>query len=125
MGDRRQPRRIARRAARALGVSEDLAALTRRVALLERKLKPGGTIINAIGDAIGRHLADFRKRFEDLERRQLRFLGIYESGRSYKANSLVVRRGGLWVALVDTTTTPGTGADWQLAVKSGEAEKAS
>jgi hypothetical protein len=101
-------------------VSDVLADLTRRVAKLERTIKPGGTFVGAVGDAIGRHLAEQKKRLDDLEKRQLRFYGVHESSRSYRTNSLVVRRGGLWVALVDTATTPGTGADWQLAVKSGE-----
>jgi hypothetical protein len=63
-------------------------------------------------------------KLDRVEGDQLRFRGVHESGRSYPRNSLVVKRGGLWVATADTTATPGTGADWQLAVKSGEASKA-
>jgi hypothetical protein len=37
---------------------------------------------------------------------------------------MVVKRGGLWIALTATGTVPGTDDSWQLAVKSGEAGKA-
>lgn len=96
--------------------ADELQALKRRVAKLERMVAPGGILAQALGDCL-------RIRFEEIERRQLRFFGVHEPGRSYRANSLVVRKGGLWIALRDTTMVPGTGADWQLAVKSGEANR--
>jgi hypothetical protein len=99
------------------------ADLERRVARLERSLKPGGKILDALGDAIGMHVSALKKEIARVDRGQMRFFGVHESGRSYRANSLVVRRGGLWIALQDTTELPGTSPQWQLAVKSGELPK--
>ena len=80
-----------------------------------------------IGDPAGEAVFDIysllismRRRIDQLEREQLKFCGVYQSGRTYKANSLVIRQGGLWCALTNTPSPPGASADWQLAVKSGE-----
>jgi hypothetical protein len=88
-----------------------------------------GEIDPALADAISR-VIDIRldERINDLRaelaRSQLRFCGVWESGRSYQPNALVVRQGGLWCCLQPTTATPGSSADWQLAVKQGEIPKA-
>jgi hypothetical protein len=68
-------------------------------------------------------IGTLRKEIGEVEAKQLRFYGVHEAGRSYAANSMVVKRGGLWVALTATGTVPGTDDSWQLAVKSGEAGK--
>lgn len=130
-------RRAQEYAASAAGL--EIAELRRRLATIERLfIGPDGgvsdLIPHAIAGALREALRDERRRTEErvglldaklakLEAGQLRFCGVHEPGRSYRANSLTVRRGGLWVATVDTTATPGGGADWQLAVKSGEAAK--
>src|SRR5687768_15427440 len=54
---------------------------------------------------------------ERLEAQQLRFCGIYEHGKKYQANSLVVRKGGLWIAKVDNDLEPGGNAAWQLVTR--------
>ena len=113
----------------------ELIVLRRRVASLERRLAmvvaPSGELTEAfvtawakaISDVVRDYVAkrlgevqtrigDEARRVEDrlaeVERQQLRFCGVHEPGRSYRANSLVVKRGGLWIALADTTGTPGS-----------------
>jgi hypothetical protein len=76
-----------------------------------------------ICETVGRMIGELTARVRRLEESQLRFLGVHQAGRSYQANSLVVRQGGLWVALEATTGTPGSSTHWQLAVKSGEANR--
>jgi hypothetical protein len=46
--------------------------------------------------------------------------GIFESGRSYRQGNGVTFGGSIWIALTDDATEkPGTGTQWQLAVKKG------
>jgi hypothetical protein len=53
-----------------------------------------------------------------------KYAGVYVSGESYVAGSLVTRGGGLWLALSDTGETPGAGSTaWRLVVKEGRARE--
>jgi hypothetical protein len=69
-------------------------------------------------------IGTLRKEMAEVEAKQLKFYGVHEPGRSYAPNSMVVKKGGLWIALTATGTVPGSDDSWQLAVKSGEAGKA-
>jgi hypothetical protein len=95
--------------------AEQLRELRDRVLSLERCIHP---MIRQRGVFDTMH-----DRLHALEQRQLRFCGVHEAGRQYRANSLVVRNGGLWCALTDTAARPGASTDWQLAVKSGETKE--
>jgi hypothetical protein len=112
--------------------SRQVDELHARVAQLERALGPDGRslvdalapgLADAVGKVVGTQRRELDAKIAEIENRQLRFMGVHEAGRAYKANSLTIKKGGLWIALVDTVTPPGTSADWQLAVKSGEAGK--
>jgi hypothetical protein len=48
-----------------------------------------------------------------------KFCGVHEAARTYEPHSLVVKGGGLWIALRRTTQPPGTDA-WCLCTKSGD-----
>lgn len=110
---------------------QEIQDLRQRVRALEAWFAPDkegaphviGHLIDVIAEALGRTTKKLRKelggRINKLEQGQLRFLGVHEAGRAYRANSVVVKRGGLWVALTDTVTPPGSSNDWKLAVKSG------
>jgi hypothetical protein len=109
--------------------SQEIAELRGRVAQLERMLGPHAETLTSamaevIGHAIGSQRRELDARIAEIENRQLKFMGVHEAGRAYKANSLVIRKGGLWCALTDTVTPPGTDDTWQLAVKSGEVGRA-
>ena len=52
-----------------------------------------------------------------------KYCGVYERGKTYAANSLVTRQGGLWFAAEATMLTPGSGGPWRLIVKSGGVER--
>jgi hypothetical protein len=105
--------------------------LTQRVAQLERRLKrelgPGGTLLDGMAQVVGKTLAklghELRAEIAAVADRQLKFMGVHESGRSYQPNSLVVRSGGLWCALEATAGTPGQSSHWQLVTKSGDFAK--
>jgi hypothetical protein len=76
--------------------------------------------------ALSERLTDLELRIAKVENRKgvsVTYEGTYEHERSYGVGSLVTRRGGLWLALRDTSEVPGSGtADhWRLVVKSGEA----
>jgi hypothetical protein len=107
--------------------TKEVAALCQRVAALERGVRPGGPLCRAIGEVVGKLTGRVEReligRIKVLEDRQLKFLGVHEPGRQYQPGSLVVRNGGLWHCNVDTHEAPGRSGAWQLAVKSGEADK--
>ena len=49
------------------------------------------------------------------------YAGVHEVGKQYLSGSLVTRSGGLWLALRETTQTPGTDPlSWRLVVKEGQ-----
>jgi len=51
--------------------------------------------------------------------------GVYEHDKTYRRGSLVTRNGGLWLAISETSSQPGSNpAAWRLVVKSGDAAKA-
>jgi hypothetical protein len=76
-----------------------------------------------LGKLLDLVIKTLRKEIAEVAAKQLKFYGTHEVGRSYAPNSMVVKRGGLWIALTATGTVPGSDDTWQLAVKSGEAGK--
>jgi hypothetical protein len=105
--------------------NQQVDELHARVAALERLLGPHAETLTSamaevIGAAIGSQRRELDTRLAEIEARQLKFMGVHEAGRAYKANSLVIRKGGLWCALADTVAPPGSSADWQLCTKSGD-----
>jgi hypothetical protein len=126
-----------------LTTAADVADLHRRVAVLEHTLAEDGDFTRALVEGVGSVLPRFvdkrlreslptltgeltakvnalAEKVADLEQRQLRFKGVWREGNVYEANSLVIKRGGLWIAKATTITPPGSSDDWCLCTKSGE-----
>jgi hypothetical protein len=93
-----------------------------------RGIAPG--IVGRIKTAIvplDTRMSELELRLARVENRKgvaAHYEGIHDADCSYSIGSLVTKRGGLWLALRDTSETPGSGtADhWRLIVKSGHAE---
>jgi hypothetical protein len=66
-------------------------------------------------------IAPLQKRIADLEARpmhQLKYLGTWTPGR-YQPGEFTTDHGSLWFCERETTSRPGTDANWRLAVKQG------
>ena len=63
-------------------------------------------------------IADLEARIQKLEERPIKYLGAWEQGAAYSANSIVTDRGSMWIAREDTIQRPGCEA-WTLCVKKG------
>jgi hypothetical protein len=58
-------------------------------------------------------------RLADVEKRGLRYLGVYQRAMDYRRGDATTHDGSLWIATDDTRGQPGVDANWQLAVKRG------
>ena len=66
------------------------------------------------------HMAQrIEKRLAALESRTLEYRGVHETGKSYTRGSFVTYGGSMWHANEATSSRPGDGSAWTLAVKSG------
>jgi len=63
-------------------------------------------------------IADLQTRVEALEQRPIKYLGVWEQGKAYSANSMVTDHGSMFIAREDTIQRPGCEA-WTLCVKKG------
>src|SRR5688500_2709963 len=88
----------------------------------------GQSIVAAIRVFVAKALSERDDRIEELERRlsdvemhtkDFRCLGVWEAGREYGRGNVVTDRGSLWHCQQDTSTRPGHGNAWTLAVKRG------
>jgi hypothetical protein len=101
-------------------LAQEVSALRRRVAQLERDLRgQDGMLVRAVGDVIGRVRSELRAEIKAVEAAMPKFAGVHVVGRTYEANSLVIRNGGLWISLTKTVLPPGS-TDWCLCTKAGE-----
>jgi hypothetical protein len=100
------------------------SAQARQAADHERRLAYVEDVVERqLGKLLDLVIKTLRKEIAEVAAKQLKFCGVHEPGRSYKANSMVVKRGGLWIALTSTGTVPGSDDTWQLCVKQGEVPK--
>lgn len=79
-------------------------------------------VIRSIAKLVKATLATQAKRIDALEAqtKQLKYCGTFQraNAESYKRNNAVTHGGSVWIAVVDAPThEPGSGGDWQLAVK--------
>ena len=70
-------------------------------------------------NVLGRFRSELRAEIQEVASTVPKFAGVHSVGRTYEANSLVIRNGGLWISLVKTTLPPGS-TDWCLCTKAGE-----
>lgn len=63
-----------------------------------------------------------KKKIAELEARPLpKWAGTFADGKTYHESELCTHKGSLWLAMQDTTTTPGEpGGAWRLIVKRGD-----
>ena len=83
-------------------------------------------LMEAISGALIEIIGPLAERVTALEKqvRQVRFCGTYQRALHYERGNLVTFRGSLWSALCDGPGAPGENpAEWQLAVKNGEAPR--
>ncbi len=83
-----------------------------------------------IHDYLGKAFAPVNARINALEARinlmeaqtkDFAYVGVWESGRTYKRHNSVTQNGGLWICRTESTRQkPGDGPDWQLAVRRGK-----
>jgi len=112
--------------ARAVGRAVDDSEQRTRAELSElshKSSRPTSTsdqavdsMVNAVAGLIQRSLAPLAKRIAELEdRRTMAFKGAFDPATTYMAGDCVQRASGLWIALTDTTETPGQtdGAQWR------------
>lgn len=64
-------------------------------------------------------LADLQKRVDALEATPIQYDGPHEQGKSYVKGTFVTHDGSLWHCNRETTSRPGDGPAWTLAVKRG------
>ena len=69
-------------------------------------------------DKLARQIDTIAAALEEREK-QLRYCGVYEAGRKYSKGNFVTDGGSLWHCDRETTTRPGVGDCWTLAVKRG------
>jgi len=104
-----------------------LAKLNRRVT--KRIL----VLCHHLSDVIGeKGLAPLRDRIKALEKtvEEMKsaqtktladaFRGSWQPNTGYARGSLVVKDGGLWLSMADTTAKPGTDDSWRLVTKAGK-----
>jgi hypothetical protein len=70
-------------------------------------------------NVLGRFRSELRAEIKAVEATVPKFAGVHSIGRTYEANSLVIRNGGLWISLIKTVLPPGS-VDWCLCTKAGE-----
>ena len=83
----------------------------------------GDGIVEAVKGYVERETADLRKRIADLERRPtLRYVGVWQSGKSYSPGEVVTDAGSMWHCNSATSSArPGTGNSvWTLCCKRGK-----
>jgi hypothetical protein len=67
---------------------------------------------------------EFEARFAALEEHTPKYCGTFVKGQAYHRGQLVTHAGSLWHCRAgETGSTPGTDANWQLAVKAGTFSK--
>jgi hypothetical protein len=82
----------------------------------------GGEVAKLVKEYVQRENAKLSRRIDELERRQMKFVGVWRAGQSYEPGSLATHSGSLWHANRSTAgSRPGTDDSWVLAVKRGDA----
>jgi hypothetical protein len=59
------------------------------------------------------------QRMAEIEEGGIRYLGAWQRAMTYGKGDAVTHAGSLFIALRETTATPGKSTDWQLAAKAG------
>jgi len=70
-------------------------------------------------ERLERKIDTLKSRIEALEfdQKSLKFVGVHQRALTYQKNNICTHQGGTWIALRDTSQTPGDGGEWQLMIK--------
>ena len=87
----------------------------------------GADLSKTIAKTIAPILKTQNTRIAELERciaelqaePKLRYMGVFEMGRTYLEGSLTTHAGSMWLAQRTTAAKPGTANAWKLVVKNG------
>jgi hypothetical protein len=80
------------------------------------------TLVKSLAPAILEILKPLEAKIAALEAKpSVEYRGVHQTGTTYAEGNLITRSGSLWLALRETTQTPGQSGDWRLVVKRGEA----
>jgi hypothetical protein len=88
----------------------------------------GEEVVKAVRSFVKLSLAKRDQRLDTLEKmlreiesqtKAFRYVGTWEAGRTYARGNFATFAGSVWSCKRDTTTRPGDGDAWQLAVKAG------
>jgi len=114
-------------------LSGEIAALTARIARLEKKKSPKAitrrdfeTLVETIGSVLGQTLqkefAPILQRLDELEKRpELAYRGAWTEGCAYARGSFVSHQGSVWHSNEEhNASRPGISDAWTLAVKRGQ-----
>jgi hypothetical protein len=104
----------------SLGVAPNLIV---KSGFLARTLRYMADAIDAGFQKHSERISGLERKLSEAERKGfgIRYAGVYKDGKSYEAGQFATHQGGLWHCNEDTSTRPGTGPHWTLAVKSGDA----
>jgi hypothetical protein len=97
--------------------SSEVAVLRAEMAELRREIAALKQFKKDCIPALGQVLRTMRK---EIMAEIPKHRGVYCAGQRYYPNDQTTRSGSLWHCLKETTTAPGTSADWVMTVKSGQ-----
>lgn len=126
---RREHRELTNRFARMHVSDPEFARLDAAIPRIERQLAARQPdIIEAPkrqADAdLAQRLAQLERRVAQLETRQLKYVGVWQSGTIYEPGSFATHAGSTWHANWRTDHKPGMSDAWSLAVKQGKPGRA-
>jgi hypothetical protein len=77
---------------------------------------PLRSYIDPVFDDLHRRIDAACVRIEEIEKRGMKYAGVFEDGRNYEVGDLCTDRGSLWICKHPTQTRPPS-KDWQLVQK--------
>jgi hypothetical protein len=95
------------------------AALSLRIAKLEKSTAPGGALIKGLAAAVCDLIKPLEDKLAEQERRIPKYRGYWEAGEMYSKSSLVTHGGSLWLAVQPTQERPGNSDAWEMVAKRG------
>ena len=99
-----------------------IVALERACGLSPTAPTPGvEAVAPVVKNFVDAQLGPLRGMVHELRADAMKYMGVYEQGRTYQRGEVVSLKGGMWFALETTNTRPGVNGDWKLTVKSGQA----
>jgi len=78
-------------------------------------------VVDSILSSISKPINRLADRVKKIEEREFPYQGVYQRSTQYQRGMFVTFKGSMWHCCADNTRQqPGSGSDWQLAVKGSE-----